>query len=244
MGDRLETERRRRFSEELAQIPVVDHPIYGTCLMAPRFLPGPPLPREPTARIGAGERRAIGAGERRAGGARDRRAGGARGRARADRARSRGRTGRRPRNLSPRISAQQAVFVFGQVVQEPWGSLRLAEGAVSLGGSGAIPGAAVSFVSAQLKRALAGLWQPRLGFSEESLFPDFDGFAQAHRVDQTFPPAVNDFAGSDQLGDDSPRARDTGVGIVARCLHRQPSPPERLTPPGDVGDDDGERAEP
>jgi hypothetical protein len=94
-----------------------------------------------------------------------------------------------PRTLSPRIAAQQAVFVFGQVVQEPWGSLRLAESAASLDGIGDIPGAAVIFISSQLKEALAGLWRPLLGFSEETLFPDFDGFAQAHGIDEPLPGA-------------------------------------------------------
>ena len=92
-----------------------------------------------------------------------------------------------PRGLSPRISAQQAVFVFGQVVDEPWGSIRLGTGSVSLGDAGAIPGAALIFVSAKLKAALNGIWAPLLGFSEESLFPDFDGFALAHSVDKPFP---------------------------------------------------------
>jgi FRG domain len=92
-----------------------------------------------------------------------------------------------PRSLSPRISAQQAVFVFGEVVDEPWGSIRLGKGAVSLGDIGAVPGAALIFVSAKLKAALNGIWGPLLGFSEESLFPDFDGFALAHGVDKPFP---------------------------------------------------------
>jgi hypothetical protein len=101
-----------------------------------------------------------------------------------------------PRSLSPRISAQQAVFVFGRVVDEPWGSIRLAAGGVSLGDIGAVPGAALVFVSAKLKAAMNGIWQPLLGFSEESLFPDFDGFALAHGVDKPFPA---DF-GSDPAG--------------------------------------------
>jgi FRG domain len=92
-----------------------------------------------------------------------------------------------PRSLSPRISAQQAVFVFGEVVDEPWGSIRLGQGGVSLGGTGAVPGAALIFVSAQLKAALNGMWEPLLGFSEESLFPDFDGFALAHGIGKPFP---------------------------------------------------------
>ena len=62
-----------------------------------------------------------------------------------------------PRGISPRISAQQAAFVFGRVVDEPWGSIRLARGQVSLGNIGAVPGAAVVFVSARLKAALNGI---------------------------------------------------------------------------------------
>jgi hypothetical protein len=96
-----------------------------------------------------------------------------------------------PRGISPRISAQQAAFVFGRVVDEPWGSIRLAQGQVSLGNIGAVPGAAVVFVSARLKAALNGIWGPLLGFSEESLFPDFDGFALAHGVDKPFPAEFN-----------------------------------------------------
>jgi hypothetical protein len=96
-----------------------------------------------------------------------------------------------PRNLSPRIAAQQAAFVFGPVVDEPWGSIRLGRGQVSLGGTGAVPGAALIYVSAQLKATMNGIWDRLLGFSEESLFPDFDGFALAHSIGKPFPP---DFA--------------------------------------------------
>jgi hypothetical protein len=85
-----------------------------------------------------------------------------------------------PRRLSPRISAQQAVFVFGRIVDEPWGSIQLGETEVELGGIGDVPGAALVFVSAKLKEALNNGWQEIFGFSEESLFPDFDGFAQAN----------------------------------------------------------------
>jgi hypothetical protein len=92
-----------------------------------------------------------------------------------------------PRSLSARISAQQAAFVFGQVVDEPWGSIRLGGGGVGLDEIGVVPGAAVIFVSAQLKTVLNGTWEPMLGFSEESLFPDLAGFALANGVDKPFP---------------------------------------------------------
>jgi hypothetical protein len=93
-----------------------------------------------------------------------------------------------PRSLSPRISAQQAAFVFGQVVDEPWGSIRLGRGQVSLDGTGAVPGAALIYVPAQLKATMNDIWERLLGFSEESLFPDFDGFALAHSIGKPFPP--------------------------------------------------------
>jgi hypothetical protein len=45
---------------------------------------------------------------------------------------------------------------------------------LSLGGTGAIPGAALIFVSARLKLALNAIWELLLCFSEEALFPDFN----------------------------------------------------------------------
>jgi hypothetical protein len=94
----------------------------------------------------------------------------------------------RPRDLSPRISAQQAVFVFGSVVDEPWGSVRLGEGEVDVGDAGNVPGAALVLIPSKLKEALNSTWRDLFGFSEETLFPDFDGFAQAHAVSREFPP--------------------------------------------------------
>lgn len=94
----------------------------------------------------------------------------------------------RPRDLSPRISAQQAVFVFGPVVDEHWGSIRLGEGEIDIGGVGNVPGAALVLIPGRLKGALNAGWHDLFGFSAETLFPDFDGFAQAHSVAQDFPP--------------------------------------------------------
>lgn len=92
-----------------------------------------------------------------------------------------------PRGLSPRISAQQAVFVFGPVVDEPWGSIRLGSGEVDVGDTGNVPGAALVLVTKQLKASFNEAWRELFGFSRESLFPDFDGFAQAHGVAEEFP---------------------------------------------------------
>lgn len=92
-----------------------------------------------------------------------------------------------PRDLSRRISAQQAVFVFGPIVDEPWGSMRLGDGDIDVGDIGNIPGAALVLIPKSLKDALNATWGDLFGFSEESLFPDFDGFAQAHAVEKPLP---------------------------------------------------------
>ena len=42
-------------------------------------------------------------------------------------------------------------------------------------------------MSAPLKAALNAIWEPLLGFSEEALFPDFNGFALVHGVNKPFP---------------------------------------------------------
>jgi FRG domain len=92
-----------------------------------------------------------------------------------------------PRDLSRRISAQQAVFVFGPVVDEAWGSMRLGDGEIDVGDVGKVPGAALMLIPAGLKATLNATWSDLFGFTEESLFPDFDGFAQAHGVARRFP---------------------------------------------------------
>jgi hypothetical protein len=88
-----------------------------------------------------------------------------------------------PRELSPRIPAQQSVFVFGPVVEERWGSIRLGEGDIDVGDTGNVPGTALMLVSKELKSYLNSVWSSLFGFTPESLFPDLDGFASAHAVD-------------------------------------------------------------
>lgn len=84
-----------------------------------------------------------------------------------------------PWGLSPRISAQRAVVVLSRIVDELWGSVRF--GGRSLGpGRGAVPGAAIMLIRPELKRALGLSLQAVAGLGEGVLFPDFDGFAQAH----------------------------------------------------------------
>jgi hypothetical protein len=92
----------------------------------------------------------------------------------------------RPRTLSPRIAAQQAVFVFSETVEKPWGSVNLT-GKTDIGGVGDIPGLVTLLVSSELKASLNGGWEEIFGYTEESLFPDFDGFAQSHSIANPFP---------------------------------------------------------
>jgi hypothetical protein len=214
---------QRRFAEELAQIPVLEHPVYGRCL-------APAYPSQLFIALGQLADLPIGAWRGQAsidwgidpslvrrfrqyqqtapGAVLDEAHIRFAERALAERARAAGlgdslgeldlpaqAAGRllwwQPRNLSPRIAAQQAAFVFGPVADEPWESIRLGRGQVSPGGTGAVPGTALIYVSAQLKATMNGIWERLLGFSEESLFPDFDGFALAHSIGKPFPP---DFA--------------------------------------------------
>lgn len=99
-----------------------------------------------------------------------------------------------PRELSPRIAAQQAVLVFSTADEQPWGSVRLGgRSPLHLGdadhpGFGEVPGVAMIAVTPELKRTLNVAWDDTFGFGEETLFPDFDGFAAAHGVGRAIPP--------------------------------------------------------
>jgi hypothetical protein len=56
-----------------------------------------------------------------------------------------------------------------------------------MSGIGAVPGLVSVLVSSSLKSELEGVWEPLFGFTEATLFPDFDGFASSQGVDKPFP---------------------------------------------------------
>ena len=91
----------------------------------------------------------------------------------------------RPRQSNPRISAQQALFVFSEYVDRDWGSVNLI-GEPEMTGIGDVPGLAAVLIPHQLKGELNAVWESLFGFSEASLFPDFDGFAASQAVDRPF----------------------------------------------------------
>lgn len=106
-----------------------------------------------------------------------------------------------PWDISPRIPAQRALFVFGETVTgNNWGSLKLGETSVMRShepAAGNVLGAALILIPVALKRAMNAVWSPAFGFNEETLFPDFDGFAQAQAVGMDFP---HDFPGAPRNG--------------------------------------------
>jgi hypothetical protein len=90
-----------------------------------------------------------------------------------------------PRQSNPRIAAQQALFVFSEYVDREWGSVNLS-GEPELTGIGDVPGLVAILISSSLKTELDYLWEPLFGFSESTLFPDFDGFAASQGVGKSF----------------------------------------------------------
>ncbi|MEN3281410.1 MAG: hypothetical protein V7607_2550 [Solirubrobacteraceae bacterium] len=128
-----------------------------------------------------------------------------------------------PRSLSPRIAAQQSVLVFGPVVTEPWGSIRLGEGTIDIGDTGNVPGVALVLVPHRLKEALNGVWADIFGFSEESLFPDFDGFHKrtpSHATSRsTSPSAASDATDDASLPQTAVRA-DTSRSVPLSATDR------------------------
>lgn len=91
-----------------------------------------------------------------------------------------------PRALSARIPAQHAVFVLGKVVDERWGSIGLQGRPIGRSAFGDVPGVALILIPSALKEEMHRSWQDLFGFSEETLFPDPNGFARAHSVDREF----------------------------------------------------------
>lgn len=91
----------------------------------------------------------------------------------------------RPSRLSPRIPAQQGLFVFSEAVDKPWGSIAFDGEAVDA--TGDVPGLKLFGISPALKRSLRQAWSDMFGYTEESLFPDVDGFARVHSPVAPFP---------------------------------------------------------
>lgn len=94
-----------------------------------------------------------------------------------------------PRQSHPRIAAQQALFVFSEYVDREWGSVNLS-GEPEMTGVGDVPGVVSILISGRLKQELDPAWEPLFGFSEASLFPDFDGFATSHGAGKPFRPGA------------------------------------------------------
>lgn len=91
----------------------------------------------------------------------------------------------KPRQSNPRIAAQQGLFVFSEFVDCKWGSVNLT-GPPEMAGIGEIPGVVSVLVSGPLKEELDSAWDPLIGYSEATLFPDFDGFAASQGVKKAF----------------------------------------------------------
>lgn len=92
----------------------------------------------------------------------------------------------RPPTLSDRIPAQRAVFLFSAVLETPRDQMSLVTAGERLWGVGNRPGVALIALSPELKDSLFAYLE-LAGLNEEYLFPDFDGFAQAHGARRPFP---------------------------------------------------------
>jgi len=99
-----------------------------------------------------------------------------------------------PRDVTPRIVTQHALIVLGTTDQILRASaLRFApvdsDPIVSPSGNefGSLGGAACILITPQLKRTLNTMWSSVFGFTDEVMFPDFDGFAHAHRETTEYP---------------------------------------------------------
>lgn len=87
-----------------------------------------------------------------------------------------------PPRASPRMLAQQSVFLVGTMTDAPWGcySYLMDQDEPEWAKRELLP----IYISPALKFALAGLWQTAFGMSARAVFPDIEGFAAAHAAHQ------------------------------------------------------------
>ena len=105
----------------------------------------------------------------------------------------------RPWGLSPRMPAQASLLVWSQVLRLPWGSIGYAPDEapqLEADSHGSTPessevgaGIIAIAVSPDLKADMGDRWEPILGYTERSLFPDLDGFARFNAADRPFEPS-------------------------------------------------------
>ncbi len=92
-----------------------------------------------------------------------------------------------PPPLSPRIMAQGGFFLWSRVQHREWSSL----GTLSADADGGISVLSQEFLAIAippaLKEHMRERWLDLLGYADHTLFPDFDGFANAHGVDSQLP---------------------------------------------------------
>jgi hypothetical protein len=95
----------------------------------------------------------------------------------------------RPSALSPRMPAQHGFFLWGPARLHRWGSIgedlvgireQSAEVEVEPPTSRAVPGFACVAIPPELKHELGLHWRSLFGYTEQTMFPDLDGFAQAN----------------------------------------------------------------
>ncbi len=98
-----------------------------------------------------------------------------------------------PTGLTPRLAAQDGLFLLGQLADEPWGTLPLRGEALEH--AGAVPESVVIAVEPDLKRELVDQLVSVHGLTDERLFPDLDGFSSAHSWSARFP--ADFFVGGD-----------------------------------------------
>ena len=80
-----------------------------------------------------------------------------------------------PMHLIPRMKNQHSFFVFGNAVNESWGSIPVysSEDLTFIG------------ISSKLKKSLNLLWKPLFGFDETYIYDDLEGFSQSHNSNRS-----------------------------------------------------------